>query len=105
MGVKLPVIITVYEDRSFDFIVKQPPAGGLIKSAINLKAGSKLPHKDKVGHITFDQLKTIATQKMPDLNAVDLAGAMLILDGTARQMGVTSDIHGMTKEEVQAKLG
>jgi len=86
MGVRLPVIITVYEDRSFDFVVKQPPAGVLIMNAINLKSGSKLPHKDKVGHITFDQLKTIATQKMPDLNAVDLAGAMLILDGTARQM-------------------
>ncbi len=105
MGVRLPVIITVYEDRSFDFVVKQPPAGVLIMNAINLKSGSKLPHKDKVGHITFDQLKTIATQKMPDLNAVDLAGAMLILDGTARQMWVTSDIHGMSKEEVQAKLG
>lgn len=105
MGVKLPVIITVYEDRSFDFIVKQPPAGVLIFSKIGLKAGSKLAHKDKVGHITFDQLKDIATQKMPDLNAVDLAGAMLIMDGTARAAWITSDIHGMSKEEVQAKLG
>jgi large subunit ribosomal protein L11 len=86
MGVRLPVIITVYEDRSFDFVVKQPPAGVLIMNKINLKAGSKLPHKDKVGHISFDQLKDIASQKMPDLNAVDLAGAMLIMDGTARQM-------------------
>ena len=105
MGVRLPVIITVYEDKSFDFIVKQSPMSHLVKAKANLKSGSKLPHKDKVGHITFDQLKTIATQKMPDLNAVDLAGAMLILDGTARQMWVTSDIHGMSKEEVQAKLG
>lgn len=104
MGMILPVVITVYEDRSFDFIVKQPPATALIKTILNLKSGSKLPHKDKVAHITFDQLKTIATQKIEDMNAVDIAGAMLTLDGTARQMGVTSDIHGMSIEEVRAKL-
>lgn len=104
MGVPLPVIITVYEDRTFSFVVKQPPAGVLIKMKINLKSGSKLPQKDKVGHITFNQLKEIAESKMVDLNAVDVAGAMLIIDGTARQMWVTSDIHGMSIEEVRAKL-
>jgi len=86
MGQTLPVIITVYEDRSFDFIVKQPPAGVLIKEKIKLKSGSKVPQKDKVGHITFNQLKEIAEQKIVDMNAIDIAGAMLTIDGTARQM-------------------
>lgn len=104
MGQKLPVIITVYEDRSFDFIVKQPPAGYLIKNKINLKAGSKMAQKDKVGHLTLQQLKEIAEQKIVDMNANDIAGAMLTIDGTARQMWVTSDIHGMSIEEVRAKL-
>ena len=104
MGMVLPVVITVYEDRTFSFVVKQPPATALIKTIINLKSGSKLPQKDKVGHITFDQLKTIAAQKIENMNAIDLAWAMLTLDGSARQMWVTSDIHGMTKAEVAAKL-
>ncbi|MDD5770306.1 MAG: 50S ribosomal protein L11 [Candidatus Gracilibacteria bacterium] len=104
MGLLLPVVITVYEDRSFDFVVKEPPAGVLIKNKINLKSGSKLPQKDKVGHLTFEQLKEIATQKIVNMNAIDIAGAMLTIDGTARQMGVTSDIHGMSLEEVRAKL-
>jgi len=104
MGMILPVIITVYEDKSFDFIVKQPPAWVLIKNEINLKSGSKLAHKDKVGHITFDQLKKIAQQKIVNMNAVDIAWAMLTIDGTARQMWVTSDIHGMKIEEIRAKL-
>ena len=105
MGQILPVIITVYEDRSFDFIVKQPPAGVLVKEKLKLKSGSKVPQKDKVGHITFQQLKEIAEQKIVDMNAVDIAGAMLTIDGTARQMWVTSDIHGMSIEDVRAKLG
>ncbi|USN59232.1 MAG: 50S ribosomal protein L11 [Candidatus Peribacteria bacterium] len=105
MGVKLPVVITVYDDRSFEFIVKQPPAGVLIKSKLNLKSGSKVPHKDKVGHLSVEQLKEIATEKMPDLNAVDLAGAMKIIQGTARASGVTTDIDGLTKKEVIEKLG
>ena len=104
MGQKLPVIITVYEDRSFDFIVKQPPATYLIKNKINLKSGSKVAQKDKVGHITFNQLKEIAEQKIVDMNANDIAWAMLTLDWTARQMWVTSDIHGMSIEDVRAKL-
>lgn len=104
MGMILPVIITVYEDRTFTFIVKQPPAWVLIKDKLKLKSGSKVPQKDKVGHITFDQLKEIAQQKIVDMNAVDIAGAMLTIDGTARQMWVTSDIHGMSISDVRAKL-
>ena len=105
MGIKLPTVITVYEDRTFSFIVKQPPMAVLIKNKLNLKSGSKVPQKDKVGHLTFDQIKEVATEKMPDLNAVDLAGAMKIAQGTARASGITSDIDGMTKEEIAAKLG
>jgi len=105
MGVKLPVVITVYEDRTFDFIVKQPPMSVLVKAKLNLKSGSKLPHKEKVGHLTFDQVKEIATEKMPDLNAIDMAGAMKIAQGTARASGITTDIDGMTKAEIAAKLG
>jgi large subunit ribosomal protein L11 len=67
------VVITVYEDRSFDFIVKQPPMTVLIKNKLNLKSGSKLPHKEKVAHLTLQQMKEIANEKMPDLNAIDLA--------------------------------
>lgn len=104
MWKKLPVVITVYEDRSFDFIVKQPPMSNLIKDKLNLKSGSKVPQKDKVGHLTFDQIKEVATEKMPDLNAVDLAWAMKIAQWTARASGITSDIDGMTKAEIAAKL-
>jgi large subunit ribosomal protein L11 len=104
MGIKLPVIITVYEDRTFDFIVKQPPMSTLIKNKLNLKKGSGVPQKDKVGNLTFDQVKEIAEEKMPDLNAVDIAGAMKIVQGTSRASGVTTEIDGMTKEEVAAKL-
>lgn len=104
MGVKLPVVITVFEDRTFTFIVKQPPMSTLIKSKLNLTSGSKLPHKEKVGHLTFDQCKEIAEEKMPDLNAIDIAGAMKIVDGTARASWVTTDIHDMTADEIRAKL-
>ena len=104
MGVKLPVIITVYEDRTFDFIVKQPPMSTLIKSKLNLKKGSGVPQKDKVGNLTFDQVKEIAEEKMPDLNAVDIAGAMKIVQGTARSSGVTTEVDGLTKEDIAAKL-
>jgi large subunit ribosomal protein L11 len=105
MGIILPVVITVYEDKSFTFVVKQPPAGVLVKSKLGIESGSKIPHKDKVGHLTFQQVREIAEQKMVDLNSVDLAGAMKIIDGTARATGVTTDVHSMTKAEVQAKLG
>jgi large subunit ribosomal protein L11 len=73
MGIKLPVVITVFEDRTFTFVVKQPPMSTLIKNKLNLKKGSGVPNKDKVGNLTFDQVKEIALEKMPDLNAKDLA--------------------------------
>jgi len=84
----IPCIITIYEDRSFTFITKQPPAAILIKKAINLEKGSAVPHKDKVGTITKAQLEEIAKIKMEDLNANDLGAAMKIMAGTARSMGV-----------------
>lgn len=88
----LPVVINIYEDRTFDFYTKQPPMTFLIKQELKLESGSKLPHKDKVGHLTMDQLKRIAEAKMPDLNANDIDMAMNIVAGSARSMGITSDI-------------
>lgn len=85
----IPVVITVYEDRSFTFITKMPPASTLIKKAINLKTGSGTPQKAKVGNLTQDQLRSIAEAKMADLNANDVEHAMNIIAGTARSMGVT----------------
>jgi len=84
----VPVIITVNEDRSFTFVTKTPPAAFLIKKAINLKKGSGVPHKDKVGIITRKQLEEIAEAKMKDLNANDLDHAVNIIAGTCRSMGV-----------------
>jgi len=104
MGVKLPVVLPVYEDRSFEFIVKQPPASTLVKGKLNLKSGSAVPQKDKVGHLNMDQLKELAEEKMPDLNAYDLAGAMKTIMGTARATGVTTDIDDMTLAELRTKL-
>jgi large subunit ribosomal protein L11 len=88
-GEIVPVVINVYEDRSFDFITKVAPASALIKKALKLKKGSSNPLADKVGTITHDQLKEIAEKKMPDLNANDIDAAIKIIAGTARQMGVT----------------
>jgi large subunit ribosomal protein L11 len=85
----VPVVITVYEDRSFTFITKTAPASELIKKAINLKSGSKVPHKEKVGVLPKAKLKEIAEKKMSDLNANDVEAAMKIIAGTARSMGVT----------------
>jgi len=85
----IPVEITVYEDRTFEFITKTPPASELIKKAINLGKGSKEPHKNKVGELSNEQLTRIAEQKMPDLNADDIEAAKKIIAGTARSMGVT----------------
>lgn len=87
-GEVVPVIINVYEDRSFSFIMKVAPASELIKKAINLAKGSSNPLKDKVGKLTKAQLKAIAEKKMVDLNANDLESAMKTIAGTARQMGV-----------------
>jgi len=84
----LPVVITVYEDRTFTFIVKTPPAAELLKKAAKIKKGSGSPLKVKVGKVTKKQIEEIAKIKMPDLNAKDLPGAMKIIEGTARQMGL-----------------
>jgi large subunit ribosomal protein L11 len=89
MGQMIPVQITVYEDRSFDFVTKQPPASELIKAAAKIQGGSGEPNKKKVGKITKAQLKEIAQIKMPDLNTEELESAMNSLAGTARSMGVT----------------
>ena len=88
-GDVLPVVITVYEDRSYDFIIKTPPAAELIKKAAKLKKGSGKPLTEKVGKITKAQVKEIAEIKMPDLNAYDIEAASKIIEGTARQMGIT----------------
>ena len=84
----LPVIITIYADRSFTFIVKTPPAAVLIKKAAGVIKGSAEPNRDKVGKVTPEQVKEIAELKMPDLNAIDMEGAIKIIEGTARSMGI-----------------
>ena len=89
MGDIIPVEITVYEDRSFDFICKTPPAAQLIKKELGIKSGSGVPQRDKVGQLTQEQLTKIAEIKMPDLNANDIEAAKKIVAGTARSMGVT----------------
>jgi large subunit ribosomal protein L11 len=88
-GNVVPVEITIYEDRSFTFITKTPPAAELIKKAAGLQKGSSTPHTDKVGRINREQVREIATTKMPDLNANDVEAAMKIVEGTARSMGIT----------------
>ncbi|KAA1374770.1 50S ribosomal protein L11 [Aeromicrobium fastidiosum] len=90
-GNVVPVEITIYEDRTFSFITKTPPAAELIKKAAGLQKGSAVPHTDKVGKISKDQIREIATTKLPDLNATDIDAAMKIVEGTARSMGVTTD--------------
>ncbi|GAA2644485.1 50S ribosomal protein L11 [Nonomuraea muscovyensis] len=85
----IPVEITIFEDRSFTFITKTPPAPELIKKALGLDKGSAVPHKDKVGKLSREQLRSIAETKMPDLNANDVEAAEKIIAGTARSMGIT----------------
>lgn len=87
-GFIIPVVITIYEDRSFTFILKTPPAAVLIKKAIAVETGSGKPNKQKVGKITKEQLRKIAETKMPDLNASSIENAMSMIAGTARSMGV-----------------
>lgn len=87
-GLILPVVITVYADKTFSFIMKTPPASVLIKKAIGLEKGSALPHKEKVGKLPKAKLREIAQLKLPDLNANDIDAAMKIIAGTARSMGV-----------------
>jgi large subunit ribosomal protein L11 len=84
----IPVVITVYADRSFSFILKTPPASILIKKAAGKEKGSSVPNKDKVGKITKKQVQEIAALKMPDLNANDIDAAMKMIEGTARSMGI-----------------
>jgi len=87
-GKVLPVAITVYKDKSFDFVVKTPPAAVQILEAAKIKKGSGEPNRNKVATVTWDQLKTIAEDKMPDLNAFTVESAMLMMAGTARSMGI-----------------
>jgi large subunit ribosomal protein L11 len=88
----LPVVITVYKDKSFTFITKQPPSSSLIKKALNIASGSKEPNKIKVGKLSKQQIKDIATRKMKDLNARSEEAAIKIIAGTARQMGVDVEV-------------
>lgn len=88
-GLVIPCVITIYQDRSFSFITKTPPAAVLIKKACKIESGSGVPNKNKVAQITKAQLKEIAELKMPDLNAADVEAAMAMIAGTARSMGVT----------------
>ncbi len=88
-GLVIPVVITVYQDRSFTFITKTPPAAVLLKKACKINSGSGVPNKTKVATISKDALKTIAEQKMPDLNAASVEAAMSMIAGTARSMGIT----------------
>ena len=87
-GILTPVVITVYSDKSFSFITKTPPASTLLRIAAKIKKGSGVPNKDKVGLVTRSQVKEIAEKKMEDLNAADINAAMLIIEGTARSMGI-----------------
>lgn len=88
-GLIIPVVITVYQDRSFSFILKTPPAAVLIKKELGLESGSGVPNRTKVGSLTKDQVRKIAELKMPDLNAATIETAMSMIEGTARSMGVT----------------
>ena len=88
-GYVIPVVITVYKDKSFEFITKVPPVAVLIKKTLGLKSASGKPNKEKVGKLTKEQVKAIAEQKMPDLNAASIEAAMSMVAGTARSMGIT----------------
>ena len=88
-GTIIPVEISIYEDRSFTFITKTPPAAVLLRQAAKIEKGSPIPHKEKVGSVTKAQVREIAETKMPDLNANDIENAMKIVEGTARSMGLT----------------
>ncbi len=88
VGSIVPVVITIYDDRSFTYETKTPPASDLIKKALGVSAGSGVPNRTKVGTLSRDQVRQIATTKLPDLNANDIDGAMRVIEGTARSMGV-----------------
>ena len=99
MGDVLPVEITIYEDRTFDFVLKTPPAAFLLKKAAGIKSGSKKGANEVVATITKDQLKQIAETKLPDLNAYDVESAMKIVEGTARNMGIA--VKGLNDKELE----
>ena len=88
-GKVVPVVITVYKDKSFDFVIKTPPAAVQLIEAAKLKKGSSVPNRDKVGSVTWDQIRAIAENKMPDLNCFTVASGMKMVAGTARSMGLT----------------
>ena len=88
LGLIIPVKITIYEDRSYTFILKSPPASILLAKYANVKKGASQPNKEKIGTVSFEQIKEIATIKMNDLNTVDLEKAVLIIQGTAKSMGI-----------------
>jgi large subunit ribosomal protein L11 len=88
-GEVIPVEITIYEDRTFSFVLKTSPASVLLRKAAGVEKGSPEPHREKVGTVTRAQLREIAQTKMPDLNALDIEGAMKVVEGTARSMGIT----------------
>lgn len=102
-GTIIPVEITVYEDKSFTFVCKTPPAAILIKEALGIKSGSGIPHLTAVGTLTEDQLRSIAELKMPDLNANTIEAAMEIIAGTARSMGVRIEGREMKKKYIPSK--
>jgi len=87
-GYIIPVVITIYQDKSYSFITKTPPAAVLLKKACNIESGSAVPQKDKVATVSSEDLRKIAEQKMPDLNAASIEAAMSIIAGTARSMGI-----------------
>ena len=89
VGNVVPVEITIYEDRTFSFVLKTPPAAVLLRKAAGVEKGSAEPHKQKVGSVTRDQVREIAETKMPDLNARDIEAAMKVIEGTARSMGIS----------------
>ncbi len=88
-GLIIPVVITIYQDRSFEFVLKTPPAAVLIKKALGIESGSGTPNRTKVGKLTMEQVRSIAETKMPDLNASSVEQAMQMIIGTAKSMGVT----------------
>ena len=100
MGLIIPVVITVYSDRSFTFITKSPPAAVLLKKACNIEKGSGVPQKDKVARISREEIRKIAEMKMKDLNAADIDSAMSMIAGTARSMGIVVE-EGREHEERQ----
>ena len=96
VGLIIPVVLTVYQDRSFTFITKTPPVPVLIKKKLGIESGSKVPNRDKVGNLTKEQVREIAEVKMPDLNAASIEAAISMVKGTARSMGITVEAVSYT---------